>query len=63
MLEETRETDPPAFEDVKNQLTVALQQGALAKYVAELREKADLKLNDELIKVTGESQAKPADSK
>lgn len=71
LLEDTRETEPPKLEDVKDELTQALQRQTLANYVTGLREKADLKLNTDLIKVTdgGEAQptetgdAKPADSK
>jgi len=61
LLEDTRETDPPAFDDVKDELILALQQNTLGSYVSELREKADLKLNPDLIKATDE--AKPDDAK
>jgi peptidyl-prolyl cis-trans isomerase C len=50
LLQETREADPPALETVEAELRAALQREALATYVSELREKADLKLNPELIK-------------
>lgn len=62
LLEETRETEPPALEDVKNELTLALQQNTLASYVAELRDKSDLELNPDLIKVTQEEESTPTES-
>ena len=50
LLEETREADPPALETVKLELVSTLQREALANYVSELREKAALELNSDLIK-------------
>ncbi len=52
LLEETREAEPPTLESVKNELTAGLQRQALADFVSELREKADLELNSDLIKAT-----------
>jgi peptidyl-prolyl cis-trans isomerase C len=59
LLEETRESDPPSMEQVKPELTAALQRDALSKYVADLRNAAELELNSDLIKVneTGEPAA------
>jgi len=63
LLEETRESEPPALDEVKGQLTAALQRNALGTYIAELREKADLDLNPDLIKATTEDdQSAPADA-
>jgi peptidyl-prolyl cis-trans isomerase C len=50
LLQETREAEPPSLDSVKTELTAALQREALAGYVAELREKATLDLNSDLIK-------------
>ena len=62
LLEETRESKPPALDEVKGQLTAALQRNALGAYVAELREKADLDLNPDLIKATESDESAPAES-
>lgn len=63
-LEKTREAAPPTLDDVKAELTAQVQREKLAKYVAELRDKTDLKLNTDLIKKNPpESKAsKPAES-
>jgi peptidyl-prolyl cis-trans isomerase C len=63
LLEDTRESDPPVFDDVKDELILALQQNTLGSYVAELREKAVLELNPDLIKATDEGEAKSDDAK
>lgn len=63
LLEETRESEPPSLEDVKTELSQALQRSTLGNYVAELREKAEMELNTDLIKVSGDGEAKPAASK
>lgn len=65
LLEETRESNPPTLDEVKKELTMALQQNTLGAYIAELRDKMDMKLNSDLIKVTGEGEAKakPEDAK
>jgi peptidyl-prolyl cis-trans isomerase C len=60
LLEETRESDPPALDEVKDELTAALQRNTLATYVAELREKADLELNPDLIKINTQDATAPA---
>ncbi|MEA3275734.1 MAG: peptidylprolyl isomerase [Pseudomonadota bacterium] len=61
LLEETREGEPPAFEDVKDELVVALQRDQLASYISGLREKANLQLNPDLIKTT-DPVAPPSDT-
>jgi peptidyl-prolyl cis-trans isomerase C len=62
LLEETRESDPPALEEVKNELIRLLQKDILEGYVAELSEEADLVFNPDVIKVTEEPEATPADA-
>jgi len=50
LLEETREAEPPTLDSVKAELTAGLQRDALANFVNDLREKAKLDLNSDLIK-------------
>jgi peptidyl-prolyl cis-trans isomerase C len=52
LLEETREADPPPLENVKAELSAGLQRETLAGYVSELRERAKLDLNSDLIKTS-----------
>ncbi|MGA7979311.1 MAG: peptidyl-prolyl cis-trans isomerase [Chromatiaceae bacterium] len=63
LLEETREAAPPALEDVKGELTAQIQREKLSKYVAEIRNKTDLKLNTDLIKTTPPEQEKSTATK
>ena len=63
LLEETRESDPPTLDDVKGELTLALQRTTLAGYVSELRESADLELNPDLIKTNPPGETAPAEEK
>lgn len=49
-LEETRETEPPAIDEVKNELILALRKEAITDHISKLRDEADLKLNPDLIK-------------
>ena len=51
LLEDTRESDPPTLEQVKDELSAALQREKLSAYVAELRNAAKLELNSDLIKM------------
>jgi len=62
LLEETRESDPPALDEVRNELIRLLQKDVLEGYVAELSEEADLVFNPDVIKVTEEPAATPADA-
>jgi peptidyl-prolyl cis-trans isomerase C len=50
LLEETREADPPPLENVKAELSAGMQRETLAGYVSELRQRAQLDLNSDLIK-------------
>ncbi len=61
LLEETRASEPPPLEEVKGELTAALQRDTLAAYVSDLREKADLELNPDLIKAGEPGAAAPAE--
>jgi peptidyl-prolyl cis-trans isomerase C len=58
LLEETRESEPPELDKVKDELTMGLQRKTLTSYVTELRDKADIELNNDLIKVTEGGEAK-----
>ena len=51
LLEDTRESDPPTLEQVKDELSAALQREKLSAYVADLRNAAKLELNSDLIKM------------
>lgn len=62
LLEDTRETQPPALEDVKNELTRILGQDALKNYLSELHDKADVNLNPDLVKTAEEDPSEPAAS-
>jgi len=61
LLEEIRESEPPAFDEVKGELTATLERDSLAAYVAGLREKASLELNSDLIKVNEPGEPAPAE--
>jgi peptidyl-prolyl cis-trans isomerase C len=64
LLEETRESEPPALDEVKGELTAVLQRNTLGTYVSGLREKADLELNPDLIKINESAEpAAPAEPK
>lgn len=54
LLEETREADPPSLDSVKGELGAGMQRETLSNYVAELRERAKLDLNSDLIKANSE---------
>jgi peptidyl-prolyl cis-trans isomerase C len=56
LLEDTRESDPPSLEQVKGELTTALQREKLGAYVAELRNAAKLELNSDLIKMNEDEE-------
>jgi peptidyl-prolyl cis-trans isomerase C len=62
LLEKTRESEPPPLDEVKNELILAVRQNTLSSYVEELREKANVELNSNLIKVTQESETKAEDT-
>ena len=55
LLQDTREAEPPTFEEVKPQLATQLQQQAVARYVAELRQNAKVELNEKFIKPPAEA--------
>ena len=44
-LEDTRDVAPPSFEQMKPQLTQAIQQQQVTKYIQGLKDKADIKIN------------------
>ena len=60
LLEDTRESDPPSLEQVKGELTTALQREKLGAYVAELRNAAKLELNSDLIKMNEDEEGDAA---
>ncbi|SCZ64080.1 peptidylprolyl isomerase [Thiohalomonas denitrificans] len=54
-LDESRQSEPPAFEDLKGQLAQMTQQRRVSEYIAALREKADISINGE----AGEEKTAP----
>jgi peptidyl-prolyl cis-trans isomerase C len=63
LLEETRKAAPPKLADVKQELTAQIEREKLSKYVADLREKTDLKLNTDLIKTKPQGEGGAASAK
>jgi len=57
LLEETREADPPSLDSVKGELSAVLQRDTLSNFVGELRERAKLDLNSDLIKANSAEDA------
>lgn len=51
LLEETRTAEPPSFEQAKPQLEALLRQRKVAEVLTELRNNADVQLNEEVVKV------------
>jgi len=51
LLEETRTAEPPAFEQAKPQLEAMLRQQRVAEVLTELRNNAEVDLNEEVVKV------------
>jgi peptidyl-prolyl cis-trans isomerase C len=49
LLEETRTAEPPAFEQAKPQLEAILRQRKVAEALTELRNNADVQLNEEVV--------------
>jgi peptidyl-prolyl cis-trans isomerase C len=56
-LQETRNAEPPSFEQAKPQLTAMLQRQQIADKVTDLRNNAMVELNEELVKVTPKDEA------
>jgi peptidyl-prolyl cis-trans isomerase C len=63
LLEDTREVDPPSFEQMRPQLENELKQKALREYVVSVQKAADVKVNEALAKAAAETPAasQPAD--
>lgn len=53
-LEETRTAEPPSFEEAKPQLEAVLRQRKVTEALAELRNNADVQLNEEVVRVKEE---------
>jgi peptidyl-prolyl cis-trans isomerase C len=56
-LEETRTAAPPAFDDVKPQLTAMVQRQKLGERLVEMRDKAMVELNEDVVKVKPKDEA------
>jgi peptidyl-prolyl cis-trans isomerase C len=61
LLEDIRELDPPAYEEVKERVEAILTDRAIQSYIAQLREQAqvDIKLSPRTQQAASKSQAKP----
>lgn len=51
LLEETREAEPPPFEEVKPQITISLQRQMVVERLGDLREAAQVDLNESVVKL------------
>lgn len=60
-LQETRTAEPPKLEDVKPQLTAMVQRQKLGERLAEMRDKAMVELNEEVVQVKPRQEA-PAEA-
>lgn len=56
-LQETRTAEPPKLEDVKPQLTAMVQRQKLGERLAEMRDKAMVDLNEEVVQVKPREEA------
>lgn len=63
LLEETRDAEPPTFEEVKPQLEASLKRQMVVEKLGELREKADVKLNEEVVKMKDGSDSEAGGDK
>lgn len=54
LLEETRAAEPPSFEEAKPQLTNVLRQQKVAEALTELRNEAEVELNEDVVKLKEE---------
>jgi len=54
LLEDTRPAEPPSFEEAKPQLEAAVRRQKVAEKLNELREKADVKLNEDVVRIKEE---------
>ena len=61
-LQETRTAEPPKLEDVKPQLRAMVQRQKLGERLVEMRDKAMVDLNEDVVRVKPkeESTAEPA---
>lgn len=59
-LQETRTAEPPALADVKPQLTAMVQRQKLGDRLVEMRDKAMVELNEEVVQVKPREDSDPA---
>lgn len=64
-LEEVRKQEPPSFDEAKPQLTALVQRQKLAEELNEMRNKAMVELNEDIVRVqkTDEAEAEATDEK
>jgi peptidyl-prolyl cis-trans isomerase C len=63
LLEETRTAEPPTFEEAKANLEAAVKRQKVAEALAELRNKADLELNTDVVKMKEDGEPANEESK
>jgi len=56
-LEETRTAEPPAFDDIKPQLTAMVRRQKVSEELVAMRDKAMVELNEEVVKVKSKDEA------
>ncbi|MFP4601852.1 MAG: peptidylprolyl isomerase [Halochromatium sp.] len=61
LLEDTRAAEPPSFEQAKPQLTTMLRQQKVAEALTELRNEAEVELNEDVVKLKEEEEEASAE--
>ncbi len=59
LLEDTRQSEPPAFEMIKERLAQAMKNQRILDYIAGLRKKAQIEVKDDAV---GEQAAEQTDA-
>jgi peptidyl-prolyl cis-trans isomerase C len=62
-LQDTRKAEPPAFDDVKPQLTALVQRQKLSEEIVKMRNSAKIDLNEAIVKITPNKDAAAAEKK
>lgn len=62
LLEETREAEAPSFEDVKPQLEASLKRQMVVEKLGNLRQAAQVELNEDVVKMRENASDTPADA-
>jgi peptidyl-prolyl cis-trans isomerase C len=62
LLEETRDAEPPSFEDAKQNLEAAIRRDKVAARLAEMRNQAMVELNEDVVKLKDDADEEGAAS-